>query len=376
MIDHATRYSAGAIIHSKQKEVIIDKIFKHWNSLFGTPKLFLSDNGGEFNNDIFREMGEQLNINVKTTGAESPWSNGIVEKHNGVIGNMMEKVLPDVGCRLKVALAWCLSAKNALLNSYGYSPNQLVFGYNPNFTSVIDNKLPALQGVTSSKLIASHLNALHAARRKFIETEADEKLRRALRHQTRTATSLKYQTGDQVYYKKKDSGYWKGPGTVIRYDNKQVFIRHGGSIYRVSPCDLQLVNDSGDNLKKSDGRENSINMQVSQGEHREDKNEEENQVNEDSDIDDFIADFQKGRKETSQESVLEEKNVNDVDELTEMINQIDLHTDQVTNTNPTKSSGTVPKVKSKITYEDPDRNEWRKAMVTGRGGKASGRDKY
>ena len=192
MIDHATRYSAGAIIHSKQKEVIIDKIFKHWISLFGTPKLFLSDNGGEFNNDIFREMGEQLNINVKTTGAESPWSNGIVEKHNGVIGNMMEKVLSDVGCSLEVALAWCLSAKNALLNSYGYSPNQLVFGYNPNFPSVIDNKLPALQGVMSSKLIASHLNALHAARRKFIKTEADEKLRRALRHQTRTATSLKY----------------------------------------------------------------------------------------------------------------------------------------------------------------------------------------
>ena len=49
---------------------------------------------------------------------------------------MKEKVLSDVGCSLEVALAWCLSAKNALLNSYGYSPNQLVFGYNPNFPSV------------------------------------------------------------------------------------------------------------------------------------------------------------------------------------------------------------------------------------------------
>ena len=75
--------------------------------------MFLSDNGGEFNNDILCEMDEQLNINVKTTSAESPWSNGIVEKHNGVIRNMKEKVLPDVGCSLEVALAWCLSAKNA-----------------------------------------------------------------------------------------------------------------------------------------------------------------------------------------------------------------------------------------------------------------------
>ena len=222
MVDHATRYSAGAIINSKQKEVIIDKIFKDWISIFGTPKLFLSDNGGEFNNDIFREMGEQLNINVKTTSAESPWSNGIVEKHNGVIGNMMEKVLSDVGCSLEIALAWCLSAKNVLLNAYGYSPNQLVFGCNPNFPSFIENKLPALEGVTSSKLIASHLNVLHSARKRLIETESDEKLHQALRHKTRTSTSMTDQTGDQVYYKKKDSSYWKGPGTVIRYDYKLV----------------------------------------------------------------------------------------------------------------------------------------------------------
>ena len=62
LVDHATRYSAGAMIYSKKKEVIIDKIFKHWIGIFGTPNLFLSDSGGEFNNNEFREMGEQLNI--------------------------------------------------------------------------------------------------------------------------------------------------------------------------------------------------------------------------------------------------------------------------------------------------------------------------
>ena len=59
MVNHATRYSAAAIISSKQKEVIIDKIFKHWIAIIGTPNLFLSDNEGELNNALFREMGEQ-----------------------------------------------------------------------------------------------------------------------------------------------------------------------------------------------------------------------------------------------------------------------------------------------------------------------------
>ena len=41
-----------------------------------------------------------------------------------------------------------------------------------------------------------------------------------------------------------DSGYWKGPGTVIGHDNKQVFVRHRGVYVRVSPCHLQLVSES------------------------------------------------------------------------------------------------------------------------------------
>ena len=44
----------------------------------------------------------------------------------------------------------------------------------------------------------------------------------ALKHKTRTVTSLKYQTECQVYYKKKDSSHWGGPGRVIGYDNSDV----------------------------------------------------------------------------------------------------------------------------------------------------------
>ena len=45
-----------------------------------------------------------------------------------------------------------------------------------------------------------------------------------------------------MYYKKKDSSYWKGPGRIIGNDNKQVFVRHGGIYIQASPGNLQLVN--------------------------------------------------------------------------------------------------------------------------------------
>ena len=36
--------------------------------------------------------------------------------------------------------------------------------------------------------------------------------------------------GDTVFYKRNDSERWKGLGKVIGYDNKQIFVRHGGLI--------------------------------------------------------------------------------------------------------------------------------------------------
>ena len=134
----------------------------HWIALFGCPGKVLSDNGGEFNNQLMRDLGEQLNTEVSTTAAESPWSNGITERHNALVGQMMLKILDEQKCSAEIALAWSLSAKNALQNVYGFSPNQLVFGHNTNLPSVMNSELPALSGITSSELIAKHLNAMYA----------------------------------------------------------------------------------------------------------------------------------------------------------------------------------------------------------------------
>ena len=128
-----------------------------------------------------RNLGEMLNIELRSTAAEAPWSNGMVERHNGILATMTEKVMDDNSCTLEVAICWAISAKNALHNSFGFSPNQLVFGKNPNTPSVLHDNLPAMEGVTHSKLIASHLNAMNRARKAFIESETSEKLRRALR---------------------------------------------------------------------------------------------------------------------------------------------------------------------------------------------------
>ena len=75
IIDEFTRFSNAAIIRSKT--AVIKKFLQCWISLFGAPQKVISDNGGEFDSNEFRNLCENFNITVKTTPAYSPWSNGL-----------------------------------------------------------------------------------------------------------------------------------------------------------------------------------------------------------------------------------------------------------------------------------------------------------
>ena len=127
---------------SKQKrETIVKAILHNWVRIFGPADSFLFDNGGEFVNQAMIEFAEQFNIHLKTTAAESAWSNGLCERHNAILADLTRKVYSDNNCSFQIALCLALSAKNALTNVFGFSPNQLVFGRNIKIPSVHADKL-------------------------------------------------------------------------------------------------------------------------------------------------------------------------------------------------------------------------------------------
>ena len=116
VVDHLTQCSACCVIQSKRI------------AIFGSPKIFLVGNGGEFDNSEFVSFCENFNINIKTTVVESHWSSGLVEFHNGVLGNTVRKMMSDKpNYSLETGVAWAIAAKNSLKNVYGFFPNQLVF---------------------------------------------------------------------------------------------------------------------------------------------------------------------------------------------------------------------------------------------------------
>ena len=392
VIDHATRFSAAAVITSKKKEIIVDQFFKIWIAVFGTPQKVLSDNGGEFSNELFEDMCLNFNIKMTTTAAESPWSNGLVERHNGVLGEAVSKIL-EVDCSLEVALCWAVNAKNTLLNIYGFSPYQLVFGSNPNLPSILTSKLPALEGVTSSYLIANHLNALHKAREHVIKVEASEKLRRAMRSKTRTHSNIQYLPKDKVYFKREDEKRWRY-GEVINHSGSKVLITTPrGHIISCHSSRVRLTgeqeenrNSNADEISTKDGDENDGEIKTTpenqqpvhnRGDTLPDLVDDEydepnlNSISSNTNLQSTPTDMSANNTDTNiSEPELSDDSDHDVTPLSQSLSEL------VAPTPPDSipsASQKLPKKNQCVKYRLPESNEWVTVKILDRGGKVGGK---
>ena len=109
---------------------------------------------------------------------------------NAILGNMIEKSSnKKSNYSGDIIVASTVSAMNVQHSCYGFSSAKCSL-LKTKIYFLFLNKAPALEGKSSSELIASDLNAMHAVRKAFIEEESSEKLRKAIKAKTRNCTRL------------------------------------------------------------------------------------------------------------------------------------------------------------------------------------------
>ena len=77
------------------------------------------------------------------------------------------------------------------------------------------DQLQALEAVTTSNIVEVNLNALHAARKNFMEPESNKKIWRELRSHVRTYADEGFLTSDNVCYRRENCKGWCGPAKVL-----------------------------------------------------------------------------------------------------------------------------------------------------------------
>ena len=139
--------------------------------------------------------------------------------------------------------------KNSMIQSYGYTPHQHVFGKNPDIPSDLLSEplhvVPATASL-SDDAIARTQAVRTAARKAVVETQDDKALRRAF--SARPRLNQHFQPGDLVAYwrcQKYQQGHvilggkWYGTAVVIGNVGKNYVIAHRKLIFRAAPEQLR-----------------------------------------------------------------------------------------------------------------------------------------
>lgn len=164
------------------------------------------------------------------------------EKWVGLIKDSLRKLKETGDLSRKVSLSWAVAAKNCLYDQKGYSPNQLVFGKNPALPNLMGEfQTPMAEEGNEERMVRENLMAMHRTRILHVQQEADGKIKRALRSQTREHKLEEVAVKDEVLYKRVGEKEWRGPGKVIGVDGKTVIVKHGGSVREIARVHITRV---------------------------------------------------------------------------------------------------------------------------------------
>ena len=103
-----------------------------WIQWAGSPQeiRILHDQGGEFISQPWQDFLQAYSIQPVLTAA--PWQRGRIERHGGVVKEMLERMEHEQNftslAEVDEALSQCFRAKISMVVNNGYSPEQAVLG--------------------------------------------------------------------------------------------------------------------------------------------------------------------------------------------------------------------------------------------------------
>ncbi len=128
-VDHLTRYIMLAPLKNKTAEAVAHALVTQVFLKHGTPKVILSDNGLEFKNSVVKEICGQFNVTQAFITPYHPASNGLVERSNRKI---LEILRPVVGSLLETWEDWlpyvAASINSHVCSATGTTPHYSLYG--------------------------------------------------------------------------------------------------------------------------------------------------------------------------------------------------------------------------------------------------------
>lgn len=128
MIDYATRYPEAVALKDIRTETVAEALWTFWTRL-GLPDEVLTDCGKQFTSQTMKEVNNLLKIRGLTTTPWHPQTNGLVEKFNGTLKEMLKKLAMEKPKQWdKYIPALLFAYREVPQSSLGFSPFELLYG--------------------------------------------------------------------------------------------------------------------------------------------------------------------------------------------------------------------------------------------------------
>ena len=130
VMDYFSKWVEAYALPNQEASTIAEEIIKQWISRFGTPLELHSDQGKNFESNLFQKICQLLNNRKTRTTALHPQSDGMVERMNRTINKYLSKVVSDHQRDWNKYLHLFLLAYRASVHeTTDQSPAKIIFGH-------------------------------------------------------------------------------------------------------------------------------------------------------------------------------------------------------------------------------------------------------
>ena len=145
LADFFTKYVVSVPLQSTTAEAVAKALVEHWILLFCTPDSVHTVQGTNFCSEMILELCRLLAIDKTRTSAYHPLGNGMVQRHNRVIADMISKYCSGNPHTWDEMLSYLSFVYNTIVHrTTGHTPFSLVFGQECRYR--IDLFLPKAPG--------------------------------------------------------------------------------------------------------------------------------------------------------------------------------------------------------------------------------------
>ena len=234
VMDQFTKFVEVYALSDQTAETVARKIVFEFISRYGVPLELHSDQGKNFESNLFKEICRLLEIHKTRTTAFHPASNGMVERFNHTLVNMICTYVNENQDNWDQYLNFVTSAYRACQHeSTGFTPNMLMFGREVNMPIALELGIRSEDENCTVEFVCLLRERLQEIYEKVRESLGNSFKRQSKNHESRISKHS-FAPGDLVYTldstriigrcPKLKTAVWKGPHVIMEKINDLFYL--------------------------------------------------------------------------------------------------------------------------------------------------------